>query len=86
MVKSRVGKQFSAQETNNAPLHQFIVKSLRGGRQTVFRSSSSKVILLSNNLIETDFLHISMVLRKIDNNVSVHDFSAEIMHLYTNLS
>ena len=40
----------------------------------------------TNNLIETDFLHISMVLRKIDNNVSVYDFFAEKMHLYTNLS
>ena len=26
------------------------------------------------NLIETNFLHISMVLRKIDNNLSVYDF------------
>ena len=28
----------------------------------------------TNNLIETDFHHISMVLRKIDNNVSVYYF------------
>ena len=52
--------------------HQFIVEISAGCRQTVFGSSSIQGD--TNNLIETDFLHISMVLRKIDNKVSVYDF------------
>ena len=54
-----------------ANLLQIIVKSLRGGHCIIL---TRKLQEDTNNLIERAFLHISVVQRKIENNVAVYEF------------
>ena len=71
----------------NAPLHQFIVKSLRGGgggRQTVIGSSSSKVIL---TILSRPISFMSpWFWEKLTIMCLFMIFFDEKMHFYTNLS